>query len=61
VVIPSIYCLVNHMEKSNCFIRVLIGLKLLNYIANLLLAIIKLKDINNTLICRLLIRYRIRR
>jgi hypothetical protein len=61
VIIPSIYCLVNRMEKSDYLIRILIRLKLLNHVANPLLTIMKLKGINNTLICWLLIRYRIRR
>jgi hypothetical protein len=61
MVIPSIYYLVNYIEQSDYFIRVLIRLKLLNYIANPLLAIIKLEGINNALICRLLIRYHIGR
>jgi hypothetical protein len=39
------------MEESNCLVRVLIRLKLLNHIANPLLAIVKLEGINNTLIC----------
>ena len=55
MVIPGIYYLINHMKKSNYLIRILIRLKLLNYIANPLPVIIKLKGINNTLICRLLI------
>jgi hypothetical protein len=45
-----VYYLVNRIEKSNYLIRILICLKLLNYIVNLLLIIIKLKGINNTLI-----------
>jgi hypothetical protein len=61
MVIPSIYYLVNYIEQSDYFIRVLIRLKLLNYIANPLLAIIKLEGINNALICRLLIRCHIGR
>jgi hypothetical protein len=61
VVIPSMYCLVDRMEKSDCLIRILIRLKLLNYVANPLLAIMKLEGINNTLICWLPMRCRIRR
>ena len=56
MVILSMYYLVNHIEKSDYLIRILICLKLLNHIANLLLAIMKLKGINNTLIIWLLVR-----
>jgi hypothetical protein len=61
VVVPSVYCPVDRMEKSDCLVGILICLKLLDHVANLLLAIIKLKGINNTLICWLLVRCRIRR
>jgi hypothetical protein len=50
VVIPGVYRLVNRIEKSDYLIGILIRLKLLNYIANELLAIVKLEGINNTLI-----------
>jgi hypothetical protein len=61
VVVPGIYYPVNRIEESNCLVRILIRLKLLNHIANPLLAIIKLKGTNNTLICQLLVRYYIGR
>jgi hypothetical protein len=44
------YYPVNRIEKSDCLIGILICLKLLNHVANPLLAIMKLKGINNTLI-----------
>ena len=51
MVIPGVYRPVDRMEKSDCLVGILIRLKLLDYIANELLAIVKLEGINNTLIC----------
>jgi hypothetical protein len=49
------------MEESNCLVRVFVRLKLLDHIANPLLAIVKLEGINNTLICWLPVGGSIRR
>jgi hypothetical protein len=51
VVVPDVYYLVNRIEESNCLVRVLVRLKLLNHVANPLLTIVNLEGINNTLIC----------
>jgi hypothetical protein len=55
-VILSVNCLVDCIEKGNCLVWIFVSVKLFNYIAYLLLIVVKLKVINNALICRLLIR-----
>ena len=56
MVVPGMYCLVDRIEESDCLVGILIRLKLLDHIANPLLAIMKLEGTNNTLICRLPVR-----
>lgn len=51
MVILDVYRPVNRIEESNYLVRVLVRLKLLDHVADLLLAIVNLEGINNTLIC----------